>query len=44
VPPEDAPDAIKKAVSRLPPEQMFELMKEMKVLVLNHLSMGCPLS
>jgi cleavage stimulation factor subunit 2 len=33
VPPEDAPDAIKKAVSRLPPEQMFELMKEMKVCI-----------
>ena len=31
VPPENAPEAITKAVASLPPEQMFELMKQMKV-------------
>ena len=31
VPPEDAPGAITKAVASLPPEQMFQLMKQMKV-------------
>lgn len=30
VPPEGAPEAITKAVASLPPEQMFELMKQMK--------------
>ena len=30
VPPEEAPEAITKAVASLPPEQMFELMKQMK--------------
>lgn len=30
VPPESAPEAITKAVASLPPEQMFELMKQMK--------------
>lgn len=30
VPPEAAPEAITKAVASLPPEQMFELMKQMK--------------
>ena len=29
--PQDAPEAISKAVASLPPEQMFELMKQMKV-------------
>lgn len=29
--PRDAPEAISKAVASLPPEQMFELMKQMKV-------------
>lgn len=29
--PEKAPEAISKAVASLPPEQMFELMKQMKV-------------
>ena len=31
VAPENAPEAITKAVASLPPEQMFELMKQMKV-------------
>lgn len=31
VEPEKAPEAISKAVASLPPEQMFELMKQMKV-------------
>ena len=31
VQPEKAPEAISKAVASLPPEQMFELMKQMKV-------------
>ena len=30
VPPENAPEVITKAVASLPPEQMFELMKQMK--------------
>ncbi len=30
VPPESAPEVITKAVASLPPEQMFELMKQMK--------------
>jgi len=29
--PEDAPESISRAVASLPPEQMFELMKQMKV-------------
>ena len=32
VEPEKAPEAISKAVASLPPEQMFELMKQMKVV------------
>lgn len=31
VSPEDAPESISRAVASLPPEQMFELMKQMKV-------------
>ncbi len=31
VEPEQAPEAISRAVASLPPEQMFELMKQMKV-------------
>lgn len=31
--PEDAPEAITKAVASLPPEQMFELMKQMKLYI-----------
>lgn len=31
--PEDAPESISRAVASLPPEQMFELMKQMKVSV-----------
>lgn len=31
VPPSEAPSAITQAVASLPPEQMFELMKQMKV-------------
>ena len=30
--PEKAPEAISRAVASLPPEQMFELMKQMKVI------------
>lgn len=30
---EKAPEAISKAVASLPPEQMFELMKQMKLCV-----------
>uniref|UniRef100_A0A8C0DIG6 RRM domain-containing protein n=1 Tax=Balaenoptera musculus TaxID=9771 RepID=A0A8C0DIG6_BALMU len=33
--PEDAPETISKAVASLPPEQMFELMKQMKLCVQN---------
>lgn len=33
--PEKAPEAISKAVASLPPEQMFELMKQMKVAAVN---------
>ena len=32
VAPEEAPEAITQAVASLPPEQMFELMKQMKVV------------
>lgn len=31
--PEKAPEAISKAVATLPPEQMFELMKQMKLCI-----------
>ena len=31
VAPDEAPEAITQAVASLPPEQMFELMKQMKV-------------
>ncbi|XP_013139469.1 PREDICTED: cleavage stimulation factor subunit 2 tau variant [Papilio polytes] len=34
--PEKAPEAISKAVATLPPEQMFELMKQMKLCVQNN--------
>lgn len=34
--PKDAPEAISKAVASLPPEQMFELMKEMKESIQNN--------
>uniref|UniRef100_A0AAY4BZZ9 RRM domain-containing protein n=1 Tax=Denticeps clupeoides TaxID=299321 RepID=A0AAY4BZZ9_9TELE len=33
--PEEAPESISRAVASLPPEQMFELMKQMKVCVQN---------
>lgn len=33
VTPEEAPEAITQAVASLPPEQMFELMKQMKVKI-----------
>ncbi|XP_065838170.1 cleavage stimulation factor subunit 2-like [Oscarella lobularis] len=33
VAPEEAPDAIKKAMASLPPEQMYELMKQMKLCI-----------
>lgn len=38
VEPSEAPESISKAVASLPPEQMFELMKQMKVghLVISH--------
>lgn len=35
VPPSEAPEAITQAVASLPPEQMFELMKQMKVSIIN---------
>lgn len=35
VAPEEAPEAITQAVASLPPEQMFELMKQMKVKFIN---------
>lgn len=31
VQPQEAPESISRAVASLPPEQMFELMKQMKV-------------
>ena len=34
--PEKAPEAISKAVASLPPEQMLELMKQMKACILNN--------
>ena len=33
---EKAPEAISKAVASLPPEQMFELMKQMKACIQNN--------
>lgn len=36
VEPNDAPDAISKAVSSLPPEQLYELMKQMKMCIQNN--------
>ena len=36
VDPEKAPEAISKAVASLPPEQMFELMKQMKMCIQNN--------
>eukprot|EP00058_Branchiostoma_floridae_P004883 XP_002590371.1 hypothetical protein BRAFLDRAFT_216236 [Branchiostoma floridae] len=36
VQPEDAPEAISQAVASLPPEQMFELMKQMKLCIQNN--------
>ncbi|CAH0752040.1 unnamed protein product [Diatraea saccharalis] len=36
VEPEKAPEAISKAVATLPPEQMFELMKQMKLCIQNN--------
>jgi cleavage stimulation factor subunit 2 len=36
VPPEKAPEAISRAVASLPPEQMFELMKQMKQCIQNN--------
>ena len=42
---EKAPEAISKAVASLPPEQMFELMKQMKVSggvpILEYYSVTC---
>ena len=35
VPPENAPEEITKAVASLPPEQMFELMKQMKLFIMH---------
>lgn len=36
VPPQSAPEEITKAVASLPPEQMFELMKQMQVCIKNN--------
>lgn len=36
--PEKAPEAISKAVATLPPEQMFELMKQMKLCIQVYIS------
>jgi cleavage stimulation factor subunit 2 len=36
VEPEKAPESISKAVASLPPEQMFELMKQMKACITNN--------
>ncbi len=36
VPPDKAPEAISRAVASLPPEQMFELMKQMKLCIQNN--------
>lgn len=36
VEPEKAPEAISRAVASLPPEQMFELMKQMKLCIQNN--------
>lgn len=34
VQPQEAPESISRAVASLPPEQMFELMKQMKVNIM----------
>lgn len=34
VQPQEAPESISRAVASLPPEQMFELMKQMKVSIM----------
>lgn len=34
VQPHEAPESISRAVASLPPEQMFELMKQMKVTIM----------
>lgn len=34
VQPQEAPESISRAVASLPPEQMFELMKQMKVAIM----------
>merc|ERR1711884_932050 len=36
VDPEKAPEAIEKAIETLPPEQLFELMKQMKECIVNN--------
>lgn len=36
MPPDKAPEAISRAVASLPPEQMFELMKQMKLCIQNN--------
>ena len=41
VAPEEAPEAITQAVASLPPEQMFELMKQMKVKKKTVMRCGC---
>lgn len=38
VSPDRAPEAISKAVASLPPEQMFELMKQMKLCIQNNMN------
>ncbi len=38
VSPDKAPEAISRAVASLPPEQMFELMKQMKLCIQNNLN------
>lgn len=38
VSPEKAPEAISRAVASLPPEQMYELMKQMKLCIQNNMS------
>lgn len=35
VQPQEAPESISRAVASLPPEQMFELMKQMKVTIMH---------
>ncbi len=38
VSPDKAPEAISRAVASLPPEQMFELMKQMKLCIQNNMN------